>query len=643
MHARSDREVTGAAAPAISGKAGALLAYPLAPAERVQAAIEDHGIIGDLQTCALVASDGTIDWLCYPRFDSPAMFGALLDPERGGYFRIAPVVPDSVVSKQFYWPESNVLVTRFMCDEGVAEIYDFMPVSNGRKVPRRLIRRVTCVRGGMTFALECLPAFDFAREPHALRAIHGGVCFFSRHLAFSLASETPLCVQGDTATARFTLEEGASTVFTMTEGACESCLTTAYGPELGDTLFRETAEYWQHWIGGCTYSGRWREMVHRSALVLKLLTYEPTGAIVAAPTSSLPEFLGGTRNWDYRYTWLRDAAFTVYAFMRIGFVREAGHFMNWVEARCRELAPDGSLQIMYGIDGRHRLDESELPHLRGHRGSVPVRIGNNAYKQRQLDVYGELMDAVYLYNKHGAPISYDLWQHLRQLVNWLCDHWQEEDDGIWEVRGGRKHFVYSKVMCWVAVDRALRLADKRSFPADRTRWLAVRDAIYEQVQTRGYSRERGAFLQAYGVDSLDAANLAMPLVFFMSPVDPRMLSTLDATLKSPREGGLVSDSLVYRYDLDRSPDGLVGREGTFNLCSFWLVEALTRAGVADRKYLESARLIFERMLGYANHVGLYAEETGPSGNALGNFPQAFTHLSLISAAVNLDRALGRRD
>lgn len=611
---------------------------------RQNAAIGDHGIIGDMRSCALVAADGTIDWFCYPHFDSPSVFGGLLDAERGGHFQIAPRHMDDVVSKQFYWPETNVLITRFMHDRGVSELFDFMPVTNGGSPSsRRVIRRINQVRGSMEFLLDCKPAFDYGRASHEIRVIHGGVCLSSKDLSFSLASEVPITPAGKSAHSVFRLEEGQSATFTLMEGECDSCLATVYRPDTAEQLFRETVAYWRHWIGHCTYTGRWRETVHRSALALKLMTFEPTGAIVAAATCSLPEFMGGSRNWDYRYTWLRDAAFTMYAFMRIGFTEEAGRFMHWVESRCKELCPDGSLQIMYGIDGRHDLPEEVLPHLRGHNGSTPVRIGNDAYKQTQLDIYGELMDAVYLYNKHGAPISYDLWTHLRQLVNWVCDHWQQPDDGIWEVRGGPKHFVYSKVMCWVAVDRALRLADKRSFPADRQRWLAVRDTIYEQVQMQGYSEGRGAFLQAYGVDSLDAANLSMPLVFFTSPVDPRMLSTLEATLKSPEQGGLVSDSLVYRYDLDRSPDGLTGREGTFNLASFWLVEALTRAAAANPLYLERARLIFERMLGYANHVGLYAEETGPSGNALGNFPQAFTHLSLISAAYNLDLRLGRRD
>jgi GH15 family glucan-1,4-alpha-glucosidase len=362
--------------------------------------------------------------------------------------------------------------------------------------------------------------------------------------------------------------------------------------------------------------------------------------MIAAPTCSLPEELGGGRNWDYRYTWIRDTAFTLYALLRIGFTDEAAQFMQWLEARCHETEPDGSLQIMYGIDGRHTLTEEILDHLEGYKGSRPVRIGNSAYEQLQLDIYGELMDSVYLYNKYGSPIAYDLWSYLRQLVNWVCDNWQRKDDGIWEVRAGRQHFVYSKMMCWVALDRGLRLADRRSFPADRGRWLKVRDQIYEEIMVRGWHPLHQTFVQHYGSDAIDAANLLMPLVFFLSPSDPRMLKTLDAIHSPPARGGLVSNSLVYRYNIQQTPDGLDGLEGTFNMCTFWLVEALTRAGRVDRANLDEAQLVFEQMLGYANHLGLYAEETGPTGEALGNFPQAFTHLALISAAFNLDRTLG---
>ncbi len=601
--------------------------------------IENYGIIGDLRSTALVGMDGSIDWFCLPRFDSPSVFAAILDDEKGGRFKIAPV-GDGVSHKQFYWPDTNVLVTRFFTSDGVGEVVDYMPISaptNGREQHRQLIRRVRVTRGVMTFRIECSPAFDYARQEHETQITAEGACFYSPQLSLGLATHVPLKQDGKAAVADFTLKEDEATVFTLRQiehGA--SCGFSISEPEEHE-LFMRTVEYWRRWLSKCTYTGRWREMVQRSALALKLLTYEPMGAIVAAPTCSLPEGIGGERNWDYRYTWIRDAAFTLYGLLRIGFTEEAEAFMHWLEMRCEEANPDGSLQLMYGIDGRKDLTEETLDHLEGYKGSRPVRIGNGAYDQLQLDIYGELMDAVYLYNKYGTPISYDLWTKLHRLIDWVCDNWHRKDEGIWEVRGGRGHSVYSKLMCWVALDRALRLADKRSFPADRERWLKVRDQIYKDIMEKGWSPERKAFVQTYGSDTLDASNLIMPLVFFVSPKDPRMLSTLDAIDRSPRDGGLVSNSLVYRYDVEKTADGLMGEEGTFSLCTFWLVEALTRAG-----RVEEARLVFEQMLSYANHLGLYAEEVGPSGEALGNFPQAFTHLTLISAAFNLDKALGAR-
>jgi GH15 family glucan-1,4-alpha-glucosidase len=606
--------------------------------------IENYGIIGNMHTAALVGIDGSIDWFCFPRFDSPSVFAAILDRAKGGHFKIAPLAR-GITRKQFYWPDTNVLVTRFLSPDGVGQITDFMPVGVAADAPgyHWLVRSVTVVRGTMTFRLACCPAFDNARDMHQTVIFSGGACFHSPGLSLELATRTPLKQDGRAVLAEFSLQERQTAVFILRKMAppdgCNPLLTDAET----DDLFRQTVDYWRRWLAKCAYQGRWREMVHRSALVLKLLTYEPTGAIVAAPTCSLPEELGGERNWDYRYTWIRDAAFTLYALLRIGFTEEAAQFMRWLEARCRELEPDGSLQIVYGIDGRHTLTEEYLDHLEGYRGSRPVRIGNGAYRQLQLDIYGELMDSAYLYNKYGSPISYDLWTYLRQLVNWVCDNWQRRDESIWEVRVGRQHFVYSKLMCWVAVDRGLRLADRRSFPADRQRWITARDQIYEEIMVKGWHPRRQAFVQYYGSDALDAANLLMPLVFFLSPTDPRMLKTLDAINCPPSQGGLVSNSLVYRYNVQLTPDGIVGLEGTFNMCTFWLVEALTRAGKVDRARLDEARLIFEQMLGYANHLGLYAEETGPSGEALGNFPQAFTHLALISAAFNLDRTLGVSD
>ena len=606
--------------------------------------IENYGIIGNMHTVALVGMNGSIDWLCYPHFDSPSVFAGILDDKKGGWFKIAPAA-EGVTNKQIYWPETNVLITRFLSADGVGEVIDFMPVGvrEGEQGYHQLVRRVNVVRGAMAFRMECYPAFNYARDAHETSLTSDGALFSSPECKLALSASVSLRATDRGAAAEFTLREGEKATFTLGERTAGSENQSDPPSEReADDLFRGTVEYWRRWLAKSAYKGRWRETVERSALALKLLTYEPSGTIVAAPTCSLPEELGGVRNWDYRYTWIRDAAFTLYALLRIGFTEEAGQFMRWIEECTHELNSDGSMQIMYGIGGRRELTEEVLDHLDGYKGSRPVRVGNGAYGQLQLDIYGELIDAVYLYDKYGTPISYDFWIHIRGLVNWVCDNWHRTDEGIWEVRGGQQHFVYSKVMCWVALDRALRLADKRSFPADDEKWKRTRNQIYEEIMVRGWNPDRKAFVQAYDSDTLDASNLIMPLVFFVSPTDPRILSTLDAINRSPENRGLVSDSLVHRYDVERTEDGLSGKEGTFNICTFWLVEALTRAGWGDPSRLDDARLMFEKMLSYANHLGLYAEEIGPNGEALGNFPQAFTHLALISAAFNLDRALGDR-
>ncbi|MFF4834011.1 glycoside hydrolase family 15 protein [Streptomyces sp. NPDC001315] len=594
--------------------------------------IAEHGLIGDLRSVALVGTNGTIDWYCCPSFDSPSVFGSILDAERGGCFELAATVPAK--TKQFYFPDTNVLITRFFTEDGVGEVQDFMPITGetGSEAERhRLIRRVLCVRGSIPFRTRVAPRFDYGAQPHTLRLAGDLAVFESEKLSLGLTATVPLEVHGPDVRADFKLSEGEAAVFALDQLGAEVAPRRCPRME-AEEEFCATVAYWRRWLSASKYRGRWREGVHRSALTLKLLTYAPTGAIVAAPTTSLPEQLGGERNWDYRYMWVRDAAFCVYALLRLGFTGEAKAFMEFVTRHVSpgDGKPSGPLQIMYGIDGRTDLAERELAHLEGHHGSAPVRVGNSAAEQLQLDIYGALIDSIYLYDKWAEPVSSDQWDDVCELVDWVCEHWNQPDEGIWETRGGRKNFLYSRLMCWVAIERAIRMANRRGLPADLIRWRECRDTIYRRIHSRGWSETRQAFVQYEGSDVLDAAVLMMPLSKFIAPTDPKWLSTLDALTHD-----LVSDSLVYRYDPQASPDGLRGDEGTFSICSFWYVEAMVHAG-----RVEEARLAFEKMLTYANHLGLYAEEISQTGEQQGNFPQAFTHLALISAAFNLDRALG---
>jgi GH15 family glucan-1,4-alpha-glucosidase len=593
--------------------------------------IEDYGLIGDLHTVALVGKDGSIDLMSFPRFDSPTIFAALLDAERGGRFRIAPELAGSA-QKQIYLPDTNVLITRWLSDDGVAEVSDYMPVGiYPHDHPRVLVRRVKCVRGRVRFDLRFAPRFDYGRAEHSAHARDGQIFYTARDASgtcLRLHHDVPLEIRDGDAVGQFTLGAGETAGFVLEEAT--GGMDSVVGPDSVSEWFKETVNFWRNWIGRSRYSGRWREIVNRSALVLKLLVSQTHGSLVAAPTFGLPEEVGGERNWDYRYTWIRDASFTLYGLIRLGYTDEAGAFMRWICDRCMDLNPDGSMQIMYGHDGRKMLTEATLPHLEGYRGSSPVRIGNGAYDQLQLDIYGELMDSVYLYNKYGELISSDLWENLVRLVDYVCENWQLADEGIWEVRGGRQQFLYSRLMCWVAVDRGIRLGDRRSFPYPRGRWHDVRDAIYREIFTEFWDPHRETFVQYRGSKTVDASCLLMPLVRFISPTDPKWRSTLAAI-----DEDLVADSLVYRYRQEGgASDGLTGEEGTFTMCSFWYCEVVARSGDVQK-----ARYLFEKMLGYANHLGLYAEELGPHGEHLGNYPQAFTHLGLISAAYAIDRSL----
>jgi GH15 family glucan-1,4-alpha-glucosidase len=592
--------------------------------------IENYGIIGDLNTVALVGLNGSIDFMCFPDFDSPSVFASLLDHERGGFFRISPKI-DGVKQKQLYIPDTNVLLTRFLGREGIGEITDLMPVEN-EVSEQKLIRLVTCVHGSVKFEMQFRPRFDYARAEHTTDKVNDREIIFKsivggKELRLHLLSTHALLLQGSDCITSFTLNTGEKAIFLLEYHAMEYEKASDLEKIVEQSLY-STINYWKSWISKSKYRGRWMETVNRSALVLKLMISQRYGSVIAAPTFGLPEEIGGVRNWDYRYTWIRDASFTVYTLLKLGYVKEARRFIQWAEKQCNDIADAGNLRLMYTIDGRKDLGEIELVHFRGYRNSQPVRIGNGAYDQIQLDIYGELLDAVYLYDRHAGPISYDFWLDISKQVEWVCDHWTIADEGIWEVRGGKRHFLYSRMMCWVALDRAMRIADMHSYPKP-TRWRTERDKIFNSIHADFWDENLQTFVQFKGADTVDAATLLMPLIRFIGPKDPKFLSTLEYIEKK-----LVSDSLVYRYRSNQTLEGLEGAEGTFSMCTFWYVECLAKSG-----QLAKARLYFEKMLGYANHVGLYAEQLGFQGEHLGNFPQAFTHLGLISAALSLDTQL----
>ena len=594
--------------------------------------IEDHGVIGNLNTVALVGMDGCVDFLCFPYFDSPSIFASLLDSEKGGCFKLAPAL-DDVRRKQIYLPDSNILLTRFLSNDGVAEISDYMPVHPPWPV-HGLIRRAKAVRGDIRFRMKCAPRFDYGRAKHGVTPGDGCVYFVSegpQRLKLRLRGTVPLRFRDGDAFAEFTLRVGESASFVLERVEADETAFALQDGWLGD-CFKDTLNFWRNWIERSQYRGRWREMVNRSALLLKMLTSAQHGSMVAAPTFGLPEQIGGGRNWDYRYTWIRDSSFALDALMRLGFTDEARAFFHWLERLCCTLTEEGPLQVLYGLDGRKTLNEEILPHFEGYRGSLPVRIGNAAHDQLQLDIYGELIDAIYRYDQHTGAITFDAWTRLRQMADWVCAHWRQPDEGIWEVRGGRKEFLFSRVMNWVALDRAVRLAEARQFPGPLAEWGRVRQEIRDDITRHFWNADIQAFVQYKGASVVDASSLFMPMMGIIPANDTHWFQTLRRI-----ETMLVDDSLVFRYDPEKAAsDGFKGGEGTFSMCSFWYVECVARSGDVQK-----ARFLFEKALGYANHLGLYAEELGPRGEHLGNFPQALTHLALISAAHYLDHGLDR--
>jgi len=590
--------------------------------------IEDYALIGDRITTALVSKDGSIDWACFPHMDSPSVFAKILDSRIGGYWQIRPSGKFS--SRRRYEDDTAILETLFTTPGGEARLTDFMPphaAGPERAMDSAIIRIVEGVSGAVEFDQHFEPRFDYARAEAAWTE-HPGSGVRATHADESLTLQTriPLTVKDAYAAGRFTVREGERAVFILTYRRPASLFWRSGAETDGTHLLEVTRSYWRDWIGRCKYEGAYESVVKRSAITLRLLDFAPTGAMTAAPTTSLPEAIGGVRNWDYRFSWMRDTAFTLYSYYVLGYHEEGETFLSWILDMTR--GDPRTLKVLYGIRGEQETPEVELDHLEGYRGSRPVRVGNAAQEQVQHDIFGELLDCAYLLSRYGGRFSDDLWPLLSAAVDHVCDIWQEPDDGLWEVRSGPRHFVYSKALCWVAVDRGIRLAEMLGYSFDEERWKATRTEIHEQVLERGYDAERGSFTQAYGYRDLDAAVLSFPLRGVISATDPRMVSTIRRI-----EEELGTDGLVHRVS-QTFEDGLPGGEGAFVLCTFWLVDCYILMGE-----VEKARAAYEKLLTYANDVGLLSEEIDPkTGAQLGNFPQAFAHVALINTAANLARA-----
>ena len=591
--------------------------------------INEYALIGNCKTSALIHKLGSIDLFCYPKFDSESLFAKVLDHKKGGYFNIVPKF-DVVNSSQNYLLHTNVLVTRFFSENNTIDIIDFMPVQEDFNHLNQIIRIVKSVRGNPEFSFQLQLAPDYGRmQPEITKSSDRYFdCIIDKEekSKITFKSNIDLFSENEEFIKSFKLNEGNSAIFIIGE-TDESVNNKITIEKYANKALNTTVDYWRTWINQCKITtGRFIENIKRSALVLKLLTSHEFGSTVAAGSFSFPEKIGDSRNYDYRFTWIRDAAFTMYAFMRLGFLDEAFNFMKWIFKRIeKDLSGKVNLQIMYKIDGSKELKEEELD-LEGYKKSSPVRIGNAASEQIQMDIFGELMDTIYIYDKYGEPITFTFWQRLEKLLDFVCKNWDTADHGIWEVRDKKRHYLYTRVMCWVALDRAIRLVRKRSFPTDFKKWNETKNKIYLDIHKNFWNDDLQSFVHFKGAKTVDCSMLIMPLVRMISPFDKKWIDTIKVI-----EDQLVSDVLVYRNMKDSIPKKDKKIEGAFLIGSFWYVECLARGGKTKK-----ATAYFEKLLNHGNHLGLFAEEMSLSGVQLGNFPQAFTHLSLISAAYYLD-------